>query len=602
MTQRIPQSFRSSLSALFLFFAALCPGAAEETNGPGYHAAYYLAEELNPGLPQPGDAINRATPQALLEFMIRASRSDDYERAAHGLNLRLIPRDRQANQGPSLARHLCYLIRNKLSIPWSDIPDRPDGQLDVASGARDHLLGKPRRSIRIGEIPLDGRDLPFRIQRVKAGDANPVWVFAPSTVENIPKLYERFGPGLVERILPPWSRARLLGELALWQIFFLAGLLLIGAGLGWIAQWITVRLVRRAEKSWTWAMAELLPGPVGLLSGLLAFYLLKVSLVNYTGPVVSLLNPVLLAIIVFAFTWLGTRIIHFFSDYMTRKYVDELQNFGSPKSRHMLTTIDVGRRVLVFLALLVGLGFALSQFHLFKVVGMSLLASAGVFSVVIGVAAQSLLGNLIGGMQIAITQPVSIGDSVRFEGTWGYVEEIAYTYITIRTWDQRRLVVPLRYFLTHPVENWSMKDAHLIKPIHFYVDYAADIEPIRKKFDELVRNAEEWDETAAPTVEVTAVTERTIEVRALCSAKNPITAWVLHCRLREEMLEFLREWDEGRYLPRERIALNGDFPHRENSGDGNSGGEEAKGRKRPSAQAGGKRRTIPREEAAPEEA
>ncbi|MFP4308744.1 MAG: hypothetical protein ACLFQQ_16160, partial [Desulfococcaceae bacterium] len=101
------------------------------------------------------------------------------------------PWDRQANQCPRLARHPCYLIRNNLSIPWSDIRDRPDGQLDAASGARDHLLGKPRRSIRIGEISLDGRALSFRIQRVKAGDASPVWVFSPSTVENIPRLSDR---------------------------------------------------------------------------------------------------------------------------------------------------------------------------------------------------------------------------------------------------------------------------------------------------------------------------------------------------------------------------------------------------------------------------
>jgi small-conductance mechanosensitive channel len=165
---------------------------------------------------------------------------------------------------------------------------------------------------------------------------------------------------------------------------------------------------------------------------------------------------------------------------------------------------------------------------------------------------------MIGGIQIAVTQPVSIGDSVMFEGEWGYVEKIAYTYITIRTWDQRRLVVPLRYFLSHPVQNWSMKSASLIKPIHFYLDYTADISRIREKFDELVRNSDEWDETIEPTIEVTDVTEQTIEIRALCSAKNPITAWVFHCRLREEMIRFIQEWDEGGFLPRERVRLGGD--------------------------------------------
>jgi hypothetical protein len=144
----------------------------------------------------------------------------------------------------------------------------------------------------------------------------------------------------------------------------------------------------------------------------------------------------------------------------------------------------------------------------------------------------------------------------------------------------------------------------------FYVDYAADIEPIRKEFDRRVRNSEEWDETVEPTVEVTAVTERTMEVRVLCSAKNPITAWVLHCRPREEMLEFLREREGGRYLPRDRIALEGDWRPREDSAE--SRGEEnadAEGREKsrgrggkPPGRSRGKESGGPVRETFPEEA
>mgnify|MGYP005852936489 CR=1 FL=1 len=548
------------LLAMWLMVPLHAAAAPESENG--YHKAYAIAEELNPGLSAPAETINLSTPQALLEHMVLSSRQEDYALAAHGLNLRLIPRKDQARKGPVLAEHLCYLLKNKLSLSWDKIPDRPDGQMDVAGAGKEHLAEKPRRNIRIGQIELDGRSLPFRIQRVKEGDAAPVWVFAPSTVENLPLLYERFGPGLLERSLPSWTQTRFIGEIALWHVLYLAGLLLLSLVIGWAVQWVVVRFVKKTDKSWSWNIAEILPGPVWLLTSFLVFYLLKISLLKFTGPVLSILNPILLALVVFAFTWLGTRIIHFLSDYMTRKYGDELENFGSARSRHILTVIDVGRRALIFFALLLGLGIALSQFQLFKVVGLSLLASAGVISVLIGVAAQSMLGNLIGGIQIAVTQPVSIGDSVMFEDEWGYVEKIAYTHIIIRTWDLRRLVVPLRYFLNHPVENWSMKSASLIKPIHFYVDFSADISKIRNKFDELVRSSEEWDETVDPTIEVTGVSERTLEVRGLSSAKNPITAWVMHCRLREEMIRFIREWDDGRYLPKDRIVFDGEAMER----------------------------------------
>ena len=143
-----------------------------------------------------------------------------------------------------------------------------------------------------------------------------------------------------------------------------------------------------------------------------------------------------------------------------------------------------------------------------------------------------------------------------FEGEWGYVEDITYTYVLIRTWDQRRVVVPLRYFITHPFENWTIRDAHLVKPIYLRADYTLDVDAFREKFAELLREKDDWDEEKEPTVQVTDVDDETIEVRALASAKDPGTAWDLHCELREELVAYVRDLDGGRYLPRRRVILS----------------------------------------------
>jgi small-conductance mechanosensitive channel len=144
---------------------------------------------------------------------------------------------------------------------------------------------------------------------------------------------------------------------------------------------------------------------------------------------------------------------------------------------------------------------------------------------------------------------------VYFQGDWGFVEDITYTFITIRTWDQRRVVVPLDYLISHPIENWSRTDKHLIKPVHLYADYNVDVEAIRQKFKELLREDEDWDERSEPVLHVTNLTEETVELRALCSAADPMRAWYLHTRMREQLLNFLRELEDGRYLPRRRLVF-----------------------------------------------
>jgi small-conductance mechanosensitive channel len=557
--------------------------AAPLVQAQEYNDPYYGLDSLNEGYPRISPPPNLQTPEATLEFFATAAGEQNFRRAAAAMNLNLIPRSEQAERAPELAAHLYYLLVQKSLINWDAVPDRPDGQLEPSPGDNNPLAGKPRRSIQLGAINLNGRDIEIRLQRVKVDDAEPIWVFSPQTVNNVPALYDRFGPTALDRQMPEWAKIQLPGDLPLWEWLIIAGLAMLGALVGWIVRnivargsvgeistirWLTSKMLKRdldfKDNLWLRGVSNIISGPLALVFGLLTFYISSQMLISLSGTFANLFDTIVVILIVIAVTWLGVRIVKFFSDYVGKQYTDDLGGDDQAEARKALTYISVARRVFVFLALLIGVGFALSQFRGFETFGMSLLASAGVISVIVGVAAQGVLGNIMAGVQVALTQPVRIGDNVYFEDQWGYIESITYTYITIQTWDQRRVIVPLKYFISHPVQNWSKESSHLIKPIYLHVDYQTDVEKIRQKFAAMLKSDEDWDETTEPTVQVTGSDDETIEVRALCSAKDPSTAWVLHCRMREKLVAYVRDLEAGRYLPRQRLMMMDSGSHRQN--------------------------------------
>lgn len=557
------------LGALCLSLVLISPVQAQQ-----YNEAYYELERLNEGLPMVVPPPNLQTPQSTLEHFMAASEADDFVRAAAALNLNLIPLEEQAAQGPQRARQLHYLLVRKSLLNWAALPDRPDGQLEPSPGGDAPLAGKPRRSINLGSITLDGRDFEMRLQRVQVDDAAPIWVVSPQTVDNLPALYARFGPTTLDRTMPDWAKVELPGGMPLWEWLILSLVALVGILVGWgvrnlvargsvgeinAVRWITGKLLKRdlqlKDNIWLQGISTIISGPLAVVCGLITFYVLAQALISLSGTFASLFDTVVVILIIIAITWLCMRIIKFFTDYVGKQFTDDLGSDDQAQARRALTYISVGRRVLVFIALLLGIGFALSQFRGFEAFGMSLLASAGVISVIVGIAAQGVLANIMAGVQVALTQPVRIGDNVYFEDQWGYIEAITYTYITIQTWDLRRVIVPLQYFIAHPVQNWSKRSSHLIKPIYLYVDYHTDVERIRQTFAKMLKDDEDWDEQTEPTVQVTGMSDETLEVRALCSAKDPSTAWTLHCRLREQLVNYVRDLEEGHFLPRQRLVV-----------------------------------------------
>ncbi|HJU06390.1 MAG TPA: mechanosensitive ion channel domain-containing protein [Nitrospiraceae bacterium] len=515
---------------------------------------YFDVDSLNQ-IFEGGKPDSFATPRATLEHFILSSRDGDFKRAAQTFNFKHIPNEKRARSAPVLAEKFFYVFSEKLHINYNDVPDRPDGEVESKGDEDKPHAGRPRRSIKLGAIELDLWDVEVRLERFKAPDAPPIWLFSPRTVENIERLYAAHGPGAIMRYLPAPVRLGIMNHDSLWHWSILIFLGACAAGSGWAVENVVVGALRRWHSSpRAVALGEAASGPLAFLVAGIVFHVVTFSWLSLPGQITHNLYPIVGVLIVVAATWLAVRAVRMMTDVSSHAYLDKIQLEGECGARSRITRLAVVKHVLTFSVICIGLAFAFRQFNLFENISLSLLASAGVASVVLGVASRDVLGNIMAGIQIALTQPASIGDSIVFEGQWGWVEELTYTYITIRTWDARRIIVPLAYFIERPFENWSMKSAHTIQPIYLHVDYTIDVKAVRAKFQELVNECKDWDGPAEPVLEVTGVKEDTMELRALCSAKDPPSAWRMHCRLREELIAFLKELEGGRFLPKHRVA------------------------------------------------
>jgi hypothetical protein len=201
----------------------------------------------------------------------------------------------------------------------------------------------------------------------------------------------------------------------------------------------------------------------------------------------------------------------------------------------------------------VALAVMLMTFPSIRHLGESLFASAGLAALLAGLAARSTFSNLLAGVQIAFTQPMRLDDVVIVEGEWGWIEEITTTYVVVRIWDLRRLIVPLSYFIEKPFQNWTRKTADLLGTVFLYTDYTIPVEEVRQEFHRVLESSNLWDGKVWG-LQVTNTSEHTMELRALMSAPDASRAFNLRCHVREKMIGFLQEkYPES--LPKTRAVL-----------------------------------------------
>jgi small-conductance mechanosensitive channel len=339
--------------------------------------------------------------------------------------------------------------------------------------------------------------------------------------------------------LPAWAQSLLL----------VAAALAVALGIHATGVAVVRRVMTRRDDFWR-ALVVRTQGP-GQLTLITLALSVAVQVAPLTPDQARLLHQALTICLILLAGWVCMVALDIGAALYLRAYRTDVAD--NLLARKHLTQVRILRQAASVLVGLITIGFAMTTISAVRQWGVSLLAASGVASIVVGLALQPLLTNLIAGIQIAVTQPIRIDDSVVVENEWGWIEEITVAFVVVRLWDLRRMVLPLSYFIQHPFQNWTRESSALIGTVMIYVDFAAPVAAMRAKLEQIVRATQLWDGKVV-NLAVTDLRERVMEVRCLVSAADASRTFDLRCYVREQMLSFLNA-EHPEALPRERLLL-----------------------------------------------
>jgi small-conductance mechanosensitive channel len=305
-----------------------------------------------------------------------------------------------------------------------------------------------------------------------------------------------------------------------------------------VYRWFIRRLIRLAGQ-YSPFLRTLLARGQGPVSVILVVVVAGAALAgaNFPWDVTAAIGRTLLVTFVLALGWAAAIALDIGVEICLRRFRTDTED--SLLARKHVTQMRILQRVAKTLLWIITVAAALMTFESVRQYGVSLFASAGAAGLVLGLAARPVLSNLLAGIQIAMTQPIRVEDQVVVEGETGSIETITSTYVVVRLWDLRRMVVPLSYFIEKPFQNWTYEGAAQIGAVLLRVGPTVSVDRLRRKLDEIVHETSLWDGKVA-RLEVTDVTIDAVELRALVSARSPTHSWDLRCQVREKLLEFLQ--------------------------------------------------------------
>jgi small-conductance mechanosensitive channel len=354
----------------------------------------------------------------------------------------------------------------------------------------------------------------------------------------------------IEALLPP-DAAQSGATWALVVVAILVGVALAALLLHFIAFFIAAKAAKRTPFHADEILVEKLRGPSRVILPALAVQFALPAL-DLPPDVLQPLRHALSLVLIVAVTWLAIQLIRAGGELVTARY--NVQVADNLQARRIHTQIRVLVRIAAVVLGVVGVGVALTTFPAIRQLGASILASAGIAGIIIGFAAQKVLGNFLAGLQIAFAGHVHLDDVVVIDGEWGRIEEITTTYVVVKIWDERRMIVPFTRIIDQPFTNWTRQTSQLLGTVYLHSDYTVPIQPLREELSRIVDQSPHWDRRVVGLV-VTDARPETIELRALVSAADGSKAWDLRCEVREKLINFLqREYPEC--LPRTRIDLS----------------------------------------------
>ena len=276
------------------------------------------------------------------------------------------------------------------------------------------------------------------------------------------------------------------------------------------------------------------------------------KLPNFESQIPEVVLHAIALLLIALVAWLLIRMTYVLEDYVTSRFDVGVRD--NLKARKIHTQFKVLKRIAIIVVSILAFGTILMTFERVRQLGTTILASAGVVGIVVGMAAQRTIATFFAGLQIAITQPIRVDDVVIVENEWGRIEEITLTYVVVRIWDLRRLIVPITYFIESPFQNWTRTSADILGTVFLYTDYTVPVNAVREELQNILKKSEYWDKKVC-VLQVTNATDHSMELRALMSAADASTAWTLRCQVREKLIEFIkREYPQA--LPRVRAELH----------------------------------------------
>ncbi|MFE0133195.1 mechanosensitive ion channel family protein [Streptomyces sp. NPDC059037] len=350
-------------------------------------------------------------------------------------------------------------------------------------------------------------------------------------------------------------------ENVLRPLIVVGGSVVLTLAVGWLADVLLRRADARHPEAPVWGLLRRcrLPLQVVLCVALLrGFYDQAEIAEDHSAGIGRTLTLVLIG----SMAWLLVRIAAAVVESSYARYAAAHRD--PARVRRVRTQVTLIQRVVTAIVCVVAIGAMLLTFPAMQAAGTSLLASAGVLGIVAGVAAQSTLGNLFAGLQIAFGDMVRLGDTVVVDGEWGTIDEITLTFLTVRTWDERRITMPVSYFTSKPFENWSRGGAQMTGTVFFQLDHSAPVQEMREQLRDILRECGAWDGRDWGLA-VTDTTPNTIQVRALVTAKDADDIWTVRVTVREQLIQWLAE-QHPYALPRVNTAWaelppDGERPH-----------------------------------------
>ncbi|MBV8642571.1 MAG: mechanosensitive ion channel [Candidatus Eremiobacteraeota bacterium] len=326
--------------------------------------------------------------------------------------------------------------------------------------------------------------------------------------------------------------------------------LAIAIGIGLVAHRIVYWLFGRwaaQQSAFATAVMRRTRRPAAYIFPLLAILAVTPNLVlpeAWTRPTVHVTELLTIGI----FAWTIVSLVRLWSDLTVARHRTDVED--NLAARQLGTRVDILSRVVVIIVWIVAIGMMLMTFPEVQSIGTALLASAGLAGIAVGFAARPLFENLVAGIQLALTQPIRLDDVVIIEKQYGRVEEIHSTYVVVRLWDLRRMVVPLAWFISTPFENWTRSTANLLGEVFVFADWTIDVAALRAEVPAILASTPLWD-GLVQNVQVTDATERAVQIRALVSARNSGDLFDLRCYVREAIVAYLRD-QQPQALPRTR--------------------------------------------------